>query len=95
LIKQSLRGLTRRANDSRKLDHATLEVLQMRGAASRGGASGGAGGRAGVTRGTVFGWLAKYREGGPQGAAGRAGAGQAAEAERRPAAPPAQVDRGG
>jgi hypothetical protein len=36
LIKPSLHGLIRRANDSRKLDHATLEVLQMRGAASRG-----------------------------------------------------------
>jgi transposase len=38
----------------------------MRGAASRGGASGGAGGHAGVTQGTVFEWLASYREGGPQ-----------------------------
>lgn len=30
MIKQSLRGLIVRENDSRKLDHATLEVLRMR-----------------------------------------------------------------
>jgi transposase len=55
-----------RENDGRKLDHATLEALRMRAVRQiEAGEHPEDVARAlGMARGTVFGWVAKYREGG-------------------------------
>lgn len=55
-----------RDNDGRKLDHTTLEVIRLRAVdAVEGGAHPeDVADALGMARGTVYGWLAKYREGG-------------------------------
>jgi transposase-like protein len=84
-----------RDNDGRKLDHKTLEALRLRAVAQiEGGAHPEDVAQAlGLHRSTVFGWVAKYREGG-KGAAGQAGAGPAAEAVRSAVAAAVCADRG-
>jgi transposase len=55
-----------RENDGRKLDHKTLEALRMRAvdAVAAGQHPEDVAASFGVARSTVFGWLARYREGG-------------------------------
>ena len=55
-----------RENDGRKLDHATLETLRIRAvqAIEAGEHPEDVARAMGMARGTVFGWVAKYREGG-------------------------------
>jgi transposase len=55
-----------RENDGRKLDHARLEALRIRAvqAVEAGEHPEDVARALGMARGTVFGWLAKYREGG-------------------------------
>jgi transposase len=55
-----------RDNDGRKLDHATLEVMRIRAvqAVEAGQRPEDVAASLGMARGTVFMWLAKYREGG-------------------------------
>jgi transposase len=59
-------GSGRRANDGRKLDHKTLEQLRIRAVQQiQAGAHPEAIAEAlGLARSTVFGWMARYREGG-------------------------------
>src|SRR5918911_2730508 len=59
-------GLGVRDNDGRKLDHATLEVMRIRAvqAVEAGQRPEDVAASLGMARGTVFMWLAKYREGG-------------------------------
>lgn len=58
-----------RENDGRKLDHKTLEALRLRAVdqVQRGAHPEEVAAALGMARGTVYGWLAKYRDGG-QGA---------------------------
>jgi transposase len=62
-----------RANDGRQLDHATLEVLRLRavGQIEAGAHPEDVAAALGMARGTVYLWLAKYREGGPAALAAR------------------------
>jgi transposase len=55
-----------RDNDGRKLDHTTLEVLRLRAVEQiqAGAHPEDVAAALGMARGTVYGWLAKYREGG-------------------------------
>ena len=55
-----------RDDDGRKLDHKTLEQLRMRAVRSieQGAHPGDVAVALGMTRAAVYGWLAKYREGG-------------------------------
>jgi transposase len=55
-----------RGNDGRKLDHQTLEVMRLRAvdAVESGVHPEDVAASLGMGRGTVYGWLAKYREGG-------------------------------
>jgi transposase len=55
-----------RANDGRKLDHQTLEAMRLRAvdAVESGVHPEDVAASLGMGRGTVYGWLAKYREGG-------------------------------
>jgi transposase len=55
-----------RENDGRKLDHATLETIRIRAvqAVESGERVEDVARAIGMARGTVFGWVAKYREGG-------------------------------
>jgi transposase len=55
-----------RDNDGRKLDHKTLEQLRIRAVQQiQAGAHPEAiAGALGLARSTVFGWMARYREGG-------------------------------
>jgi transposase len=55
-----------RENDGRKLDHKTLEVLRMRAVeqVEAGAHPEDVAETLGLHRKTVYGWLAKYREGG-------------------------------
>lgn len=55
-----------RENDGRKLDHKTLEVLRLRAVAQieTGAHPEDVAATLGMARGTVYGWVAKYREGG-------------------------------
>src|SRR3954469_8510178 len=64
-----------RENDGRRLDHRTLEAMRLRAveAVAQGQRPEDVAAALGMGRGTVYGWLAKYREGGT--AAGRAGPG--------------------
>jgi transposase len=71
-----------RDDDGRKLDHATLEAMRLRavkrieaGARVEDVAS-----SLGLSRSTVFAWMAAYREGGERALAAKAGPGSAAEA---------------
>lgn len=58
-----------RENDGRKLDHKTLEALRLRAVdqVQRGARPEEVAAALGMARGTVYGWLARYRDGG-QGA---------------------------
>ncbi len=58
--------LSMRENDGRKLDHQTLEAMRMRAvdAAAAGVHPEEVAAALGMGRGTVYGWLARYREGG-------------------------------
>ena len=77
-----------RDNDGRKLDHKTLETLRVRAVQQiENGARVEDVATLGLARSTVFGWVAKYREGGRTRAGGSPGAGPAAEAVRSPARP--------
>jgi len=97
LIKQSLRGLIVRENGGRKLDHATLEVLRMRAVeqVEAGEHPEVVAAALGMARGHGVRVAGQVPGGRPAGVEGQAGAGQAAEAERCPAAPLVHVDRGG
>jgi transposase len=55
-----------RANDGRKLDHKTLEAMRLRAvdAVESGVHPEDVAASLGMARGTVYGWLATYREGG-------------------------------
>ncbi len=55
-----------RENDGRKLDHQTLEAMRLRAvdAVESGVHPEDVAASLGMARGTVYGWLAKYREGG-------------------------------
>ena len=55
-----------RDNDGRKLDHTTLEVMRLRAvdAVEGGTHPEDVADALGMARGTVYGWLATYREGG-------------------------------
>lgn len=55
-----------REDDGRKLDHATLEALRIRAVQQieAGAHPADVAAALGMARGTVFGWVAKYREGG-------------------------------
>jgi hypothetical protein len=55
-----------REDDGRKLDHATLEALRIRAVKQieAGAHPADVAAALGMARGTVFGWVAKYREGG-------------------------------
>ena len=55
-----------RENDGRRLDHKTLEAMRLRAveAVARGQRPEDVAAALGMGRGTVYGWLAKYREGG-------------------------------
>jgi transposase len=55
-----------RENDGRKLDHRTLEVLRLRAVeqVQAGGHPEEVAAALGLHRKTVYGWLAKFREGG-------------------------------
>jgi transposase-like protein len=55
-----------RENDGRKLDHQTLEAMRLRAvdAVESGVHPEDVAASLGMGRGTVYGWLAKYREGG-------------------------------
>ena len=55
-----------RDNDGRKLDHQTLEAMRLRAvdAIESGVHPEDVAASLGMGRGTVYGWLAKYREGG-------------------------------
>ena len=57
-----------RDNDGRKLDHATLEALRLRAVAQieNGAHPEQVAATLGMNRSTVYGWIAKYREGGKQ-----------------------------
>ena len=57
-----------RDNDGRKLDHATLEALRLRAVAQivEGAHPEQVAATLGMNRSTVYGWVAKYREGGEQ-----------------------------
>ena len=61
-------NLVVRDNDGRKLDHATLEVLRMRAVEQVGAGAHpeDVAAALGMHRKTVYGWLAKYREGGKE-----------------------------
>jgi transposase len=56
-----------RENDGRKLDHQTLEALRLRAVdqVQQGTHPEDVAAALGMARGTVYGWLAKYRDGGP------------------------------
>jgi transposase len=62
-----------RENDGRKLDHKTLEVLRIRavGQVGEGAHPEDVAAALGLHRKTVYGWLAKYREGGKDALAAR------------------------
>lgn len=71
-----------RENDGRKLDHHTLEVLRLRAVerVEQGADPGQVARTLGMHEHTVYGWLAKAREGG-RGCVGRqAGAGASTQA---------------
>src|SRR3954467_8806099 len=55
-----------RENDGRKLDHQTLEAMRLRAvnAVESGVHPEDVAASLGMARGTVYGWLARYREGG-------------------------------
>ena len=55
-----------RDNDGRKLDHKTLEALRLRAVdqVQQGAQPEAVAAALGLARGTVYGWLAKYRGGG-------------------------------
>src|SRR5215510_3264479 len=54
-----------RANDARRLDHATLEAMRERAVRSvQDGESPEVAGVLGINRSTIYGWLAQYRRGG-------------------------------
>ena len=57
-----------RENDGRKLDHTTLEEMRLRAidAVQSGVHPEDVAASLGMARGTVFGWIAKYREGGKE-----------------------------
>src|SRR4051794_36449187 len=57
-----------RENDGRRLDHRTLEAMRLRAvdAIAAGAHPEDVAAALGMGRGTVYGWLAKYREGGRQ-----------------------------
>ena len=78
-----------RDNDGRKLDHKTLETLRVRAVQQieNGARVEDVAATLGLARSTVFGWVAKYREGGRPRVGGASGAGSAAEAVRSPARP--------
>jgi transposase len=85
-----------RDDDGRKLDHKTLEQLRIRavrqieqGAHPEDVAAG-----LGMTRAAVYGWLAKYREGGLEALKARPRPRTAAKPVRRPAAAPLHPGRG-
>src|SRR4051795_2680837 len=61
-----LRQCRVRDNDGRKLDHQTLEAMRLRAvdAVESGVHPEDVAASLGMGRGTVYGWLAKYREGG-------------------------------
>src|SRR5215203_1935386 len=61
-----LRQCRVRENDGRKLDHRTLEAMRLRAvdAVESGVHPEDVAASLGMGRGTVYGWLAKYREGG-------------------------------
>src|SRR3954452_19542125 len=61
-----LRQCRVRENDGRKLDHQTLEAMRLRAvdAVESGVHPEDVAASLGMGRGTVYGWLAKYREGG-------------------------------
>lgn len=62
-----------RDNDGRKLDHRTLEAMRLRAvdAVESGVHPEDVAASLGMARGTVYGWLAKYREGGREALAAR------------------------
>jgi len=62
-----------RENDGRKLDHKTLEVLRIRAVdqVGEGAHPEDVAAALGLHRKTVYGWLAKYREGGTDALAAR------------------------
>ena len=55
-----------RANDARRLDHATLEAMRERAVRSvhDGESPEVVAGVLGINRSTIYGWLAQYRRGG-------------------------------
>jgi transposase len=57
-----------RENDGRKLDHQTLEAMRLRAvdAVESGVHPEDVAASLGMARGTVYGWLATYREGGKE-----------------------------
>jgi hypothetical protein len=56
-----------RENDGRKLDHQTLEAMRLRAVdAVESGVHPEDVAALGMARGTVYGWLATYREGGKE-----------------------------
>jgi transposase len=65
-----------RENDGRKLDHKTLEALRLRAVerVNSGARPEDVAAALGLHRKTVYGWLAKYRDGGPGGFDDQAGA---------------------
>src|SRR5918995_11473 len=85
-----------RENDGRKLDHQTLEAMRLRAvdAVESGVHPEDVAASLGMGRGTVYGWLAKYREGWPGRVEGAAGAGAATEAVRGADAPALHADHG-
>jgi len=85
-----------REDDGRKLDHKTLEQLRIRavrqveqGAHPEDVAAG-----LGMTRAAVYGWLAKYREGGLEALKARPSSRTAAKPVRGPAAADLYLGRG-
>jgi transposase len=58
-----------RENDGRKLDHQTLEAMRLRAvdAVESGVHPEDVAASLGMGQGTMYGWLAKYREGGARG----------------------------
>src|SRR3954470_20279579 len=62
-----------RENDGRRLDHRTLEAMRLRAvdAVAAGAHPEDVAAALGMGRGRVYGWLAKYREGGREALKGR------------------------
>jgi transposase len=77
-----------RDDGGRKLDHATLEAVRIRAVRqiTDGAHPEDVADALGMNRSTVYGWVAKYREGGEAALAAKAGAGPSAQAHRQAAA---------